>query len=435
VPSSSDDDFDRHHHRRRRQQQQQDHPPPSNGDGDRTASTGSNDEDDECYEDDESDSDESYESVLRRYASRGPRLRRTLWQLCSASLVVVQEVCLTCYLLARHRVATTATATATTTAIIIIPSSSAIERSTIAMYAALALVLLYNNNNNNDANKKKMKSDRRGGEPQRQQQQQQSRRTKVRQRAVDGALLAALLRLLASLLRSLTASYSSDTVQMLARIGMVVHVLACDYSYANGGDGNDNDDDNTGSNGMTMITHGELDHNDNDSTTTKGTDKDDDEGRKNGNNIHNSNNRRPSFRGGTVSFNAALFATTLLASRLNESSSNYSGDDVLSAYLFVSVAVVVFAFYPVTRNAVAASHPPESSRTYMYINYCRGSPYSTCTAFLENFNYTPWWSWSFSRFELFSFLPTIDKTTDNSCYVAHNDRDLRRNSTPPFRRR
>eukprot|EP00957_Ditylum_brightwellii_P060205 4573070-Ditylum_brightwellii.AAC.1 len=87
---------------------------------------------------------------------------------------------------------------------------------------------------------------------------------------------------------------------------MVVHVLACDYQYANG--------NITQPNGP----------------------------------LHQSveKTERPIFRGGIVSLNAALFSTALLASRLSSDS---------AAYAFVLYAVLLFAFYPEARHTMASN--------------------------------------------------------------------------------
>jgi phosphatidylinositol glycan class C protein len=113
-------------------------------------------------------------------------------------------------------------------------------------------------------------------------------------------------------LRTLTASYSSDTVNALAIGGMVVHLLACDYSYALG------------------ISKKKV---------SDGSNK-----RQAG---------RPTFSGGTVSLNAALFSTTLLASRLPTN---------VVSYAFISSAVILFAFYPAARHAIAKK---SQSREYL----------------------------------------------------------------------
>lgn len=135
----------------------------------------------------------------------------------------------------------------------------------------------------------------------------QDRRTKVRQRITDSFLLAFVLRFASSFLQSLTASYSSDTVHRLALLGMSCHVLVCDYSYANG--------------------HAT---------------------------IQASNVSRPIFGGGTFALNAALFSTTLLVSRIHDNQ---------TVFLFISLSVVVFAFYSTTRHDMARTHPAHSSGT------------------------------------------------------------------------
>jgi phosphatidylinositol glycan class C protein len=145
----------------------------------------------------------------------------------------------------------------------------------------------------------------------------QTKRTKVRQRLVDGFLLACLLRLSSSLLRSLTASYSSDTVQSLVYFGMLLHLMACDYAYANGKE--------------PLVTQK--------SSVL-------------------SRQKRPPFQGGTVSLNAALFSTTMLISRLQSN---------VSAFFVVCIAIVLFAFYPATRSAISASYPAHSSSKFVFL--------------------------------------------------------------------
>jgi phosphatidylinositol glycan class C protein len=117
----------------------------------------------------------------------------------------------------------------------------------------------------------------------------------------EALLLAGILRLLSSVLRTLTASYSSDTVYALAISGMLVHLLACDYSYANG--------------------HGR---------------------------------KKAAFAGGVMSLNASLFSTTLLASRLSSNA---------TVYVFVSTSVILFAFYPAARHTIAVTQPHASNGT------------------------------------------------------------------------
>ena len=144
------------------------------------------------------------------------------------------------------------------------------------------------------------------------------KRKRMLVRVSDAIILAAILRFLASVLRTLTASYSSDTVNALAIGGMVVHLLACDYSYALG-------------------------------ISTKGSDGDG--GDEQWGSTRRLHTGRPTFSGGTVSLNAALFSTTLLASRLPTNAMSYA---------FISSAVVLFAFYPAARHAIAARQSQSS---------------------------------------------------------------------------
>jgi len=120
----------------------------------------------------------------------------------------------------------------------------------------------------------------------------------------DLMLMVTLLRLLSSLLRSLTASYSSDTVSNLVALGLIVHLLACDYDYANG-------------------------------KCNRGRDL---------------KNLRQIFKGGTMSLNGALLSTTLLASRLSSD---------IHTFAFVSLSIIAFAFYPESRSYIAR-HAPSS---------------------------------------------------------------------------
>ena len=174
-------------------------------------------------------------------------------------------------------------------------SSSNVTRSTLIMITALLLVLFYGSR----------------------VETKQNKHVKLKQRATDVLLSAILLRFLASLLQSLTASYASDTMYALVMAGFVLHVLACDYSYANG-----------------HARYKDYEH------ATK----------------------RPIFHGGTVSLNSALFSTTLLVSRLQ----------IVEAYFFVYFAVVLFAFYPVTRNIIAVVYPARKSGTLYGYNRVSG---------------------------------------------------------------
>jgi hypothetical protein len=223
---------------------------------------------------------ETYQSVYDQFASTPQK--RSFWQLYSSSVVVVQEITLTIHLLARHRalLATNPRRYA---------ANYSVACSTIIIVGALLLILIYNS----------------------QVESKQNQPAKIKQRATDGILSAILLRLMASLLQSLTASYSSDTLYALVLVGFALHVLACDYSYANG-----------------RQLHLKVDAN---------------------------SFKRPMFHGGTVSLNSALFSTTLLVSRL----------DTTEAYFFVYFAVVLFAFYPATRNSIAAKYPTRESGEFV----------------------------------------------------------------------
>lgn len=229
----------------------------------------------------------SFAEVLDDSVVRPPRT--TLTRLCANTLVVVQEIALTSYLLERHNVA------------ILVESGKfdanlgvRVDRSSQLMCLALFMVVYF--------------SSRAEREP------TQKRSTKVRQRLVDGLLLACLLRFMSSLLRNLTASYSSDTVQSLVIAGLLLHLFACDYSYGNGQD--------------PLV-------------TLKG---------------HVTNRQgRPPFRGGTISLNAALFSTILLVSRLRSNA---------AAFFLVCVSICDFGFFPLSRSAISVSYPVHSSRKF-----------------------------------------------------------------------
>ncbi|CAM9921966.1 unnamed protein product, partial [Phaeothamnion confervicola] len=100
------------------------------------------------------------------------------------------------------------------------------------------------------------------------------------------ALFLATLRTMAPVLRTLTVSYSDDTIYALAITLSALHLAFHDYSYAN--------------------------------------------------------SASPHFRG-TLSLNAAMFATVLLASRLE------SNESVFALVLF---AIELFAFFPLARHRV-----------------------------------------------------------------------------------
>ena len=131
-------------------------------------------------------------------------------------------------------------------------------------------------------------------------------------RLCDLVLLAAILRLLSSLMRSLTASFSSDTVSTLVTVGWIAHLLACDYDYANG----------------------------------KGEMKAEIICSKNGS---RTSPTRQKFKGGYTSLSGALLSVTLLASRLSSD---------VHAFTFVSTSIIAFAFYPEHRANLARYRSP-----------------------------------------------------------------------------
>mmetsp|Transcript_31950 Transcript_31950/g.52743 ORF Transcript_31950/g.52743 Transcript_31950/m.52743 type:complete len:325 (+) Transcript_31950:188-1162(+) len=209
--------------------------------------------------------------------------------LCKNSLVVGQEFALACYFLARHRMAQYEEAGLARED----PTQQA--WSLIALPLSLLLVALFSNARRS--------------------------RQKTRTRLLDALLLAALLRLLAAVLKTLTASYSSDTVHALAITGMIIHLLGCDYAYANG---------------FTTGTRQHQEEPQEQSVSTATT------------SLLSSQQPQEPFLGGTMSLNAAFFSTTLLASRL---SSNWT------VHLFVSSSVTIFAFYPATRHGLFLKSP------------------------------------------------------------------------------
>lgn len=134
-------------------------------------------------------------------------------------------------------------------------------------------------------------------------------------RTIDALLIAGMLRFLSSVLRTLTASYSSNTVMALAFGGMVLHLLSCDYGFANG-----------------IITlKSTLEDDNNASGKIGGADMTYEHG-------------RPLFMGGTVAINCVFFSGVLLASRCPSDSISYS---------FLMVTVVLFANYPEARHTMA----------------------------------------------------------------------------------
>ena len=292
-------------------------------------------------DDDDDDSRFSYatrESIYGQYSS--VPLSKTFTTYCANNLVIVQEIFLTTYFLSGHRIALELDSAGATmnghqsqqqqqyTAFDIQLYKQRIDRSTMLVLATLMIVIIF-------SSRARQLGQQNQESPSSSRQPQQDKTAKIRQRSIDGLLLAILLRYIAGLLRSLTASYSTDTVQALAYSGMLVHLFACDYSYANG----------KRSVGPEAQRRRIIDKS---SLVVKVAKE------KNQSKAHLtvSSSRRPYFEGGTVSLNAALFATTLLVSRLSNA----------VAYVFCSIAVVMFGFYPEARNAIASSYPASKSR-------------------------------------------------------------------------
>lgn len=148
-----------------------------------------------------------------------------------------------------------------------------------------------------------------------------SKRYTIRHRSTDFGLMAILLRFLSAVLKTLTASYSSDTVYALSTVSLLLHLLTCDYDYANGLNSDDDDDDDE---------NGSLDC---DTASRSGVGY-----------YRKKNLERPTFKGGMVSLTSAFFATTLLASRLESN---------VAVYMFVCSSVILFALFPAARHLVA----------------------------------------------------------------------------------
>lgn len=210
----------------------------------------------------------TYEDVRRLY-ERKPTDFRPLWQIASQRLIIAQELVMVVYLWARYRVVMQEDDV----------RDDLVMLSNAVVLVAQALVIVYG-----------LRADR------------EHRSTRARERLIGALWMAAFLRLLSALLRSLTASYSSDTVHSVAQAALALHWMTCDYVYAQG---------------HTMVAS-------------------------------------KTFQGGAISLNAAFLAVILLVSRFPHDS---------DAYLFVCTAVALFALYPRTRNAICARYPPQSHGT------------------------------------------------------------------------
>jgi len=165
--------------------------------------------------------------------------RRSLVELMNSTLVVGQEVSMAVILLAVHREIVTHEESITEKR----SSQNALEhladKSSVAMalvYASMLVIAFYNQRalaaDSEGINHAECKEGEKAGHKQT-KQKKGHRRKKAIVRLSDGILLAVILRVISGLLRSLTASYSTDTVYALTITGMAVHLSACDYKFAN----------------------------------------------------------------------------------------------------------------------------------------------------------------------------------------------------------
>eukprot|EP00536_Pseudo-nitzschia_multiseries_P001724 jgi/Psemu1/294545/fgenesh1_pm.22_\ len=229
---------------------------------------------------------DSYDTIFQQFSSKPPP--KSLALLLSNTLALLQEFVLTSFLLAGHRAARVEELEYDRRRLVGIPTDGGIQSG--RLFTSLGLVwftLLITVVHNNFAN---------------------SKRYAIRHRFTDMILMGILLRYLSAVLKTLTASYSSDTVYALSTVSLFLHLVACDYDYANG-------------------LNGDVDDDGSDSPDSRKKTID-----------------RPTFKGGMMSLTSAFFATTLLASRLESNA---------AVFVFVSSSVILFALYPANRHLVA----------------------------------------------------------------------------------
>ncbi|CAB9527764.1 phosphatidylinositol glycan anchor biosynthesis, class C [Seminavis robusta] len=264
--------------------------------------------------------DETYQSLLQEFSSTLPP-KRSLTSMYRSSVTVAQEFALTCLFLARHRVVLWEDELLRHNSDHqhheLLWIQQKVNASQLLALLALILIAIFTNS--------------RAAPP-----PPQTRKAKVLQRLVDAIFSALFLRIQASVLQTLTASFSTDTVERLTVAGMVIHLVTCDYAYANGIVNPINI--NTTADATTVSSSVSSNKNNDDKLATQNKNKDDNTP---------SNNKRPTFQGGTVSLNAAFFSTILLASRLSSNA---------QVYVFVSLAIILFAFFPAARHAIS-QHP------------------------------------------------------------------------------
>ena len=185
---------------------------------------------------------------------------------------------------------------------------------------------------------------------------------KARHRITDGILLAVLIRLGASVLRGLTASYATDTVQALTIGCLAFHLVTCDYTYSTGRPTTTKQMNHVGPICSSNTTSG----------LERGPSGQGNDSMSNPNALPNKltitspstianhrNQGRPPFYGGTISLNASFLATVLCISRLQSNRTSYA---------YCALAVVLFGFYPQTRAELAATFPPHTSGTCVHIS-------------------------------------------------------------------
>ena len=270
----------------------------------------------------------TYESIYQQYAIR-PK-RRPLFRYVANSIVVVQEFVLTCYFLGWHRYLVLLQSDSTFLTSIRPFHGLFFDISTTVMYVALLLAVIFNARaitaSQNQMHPKNAST-------------AEFYRSKVMHRLVDAVILAFLLRFVSALLHDLTVSYSTDTVELLAALAMILHLIFCDYSYANG------------YRKPNVANATDAGHAAFGEEISVGVERQ----------LQAFENHRPSFMGGAMSLNAAFFATVLLISRFEESNTVTS----TSSFVFVSLSVILFAFYPVARHTISVKYPPHRSGTFL----------------------------------------------------------------------
>jgi len=226
---------------------------------------------------------DTYDATFQKFSSKP--IPKSLGFHLSNAMVLVQEFVLTCFLLAGHRAARLEELDYLRRREAGIPTDGGIHSSRLLTSLGLIwLTLVVAVVQNRFAN---------------------SKRYTIRHRFTDFLLMAILLRFLSAVLKTLTASYSSDTVYALSTMSLFFHLLTCDYDYANG--------------------FNDRENNDGDRNKAKTVE-------------------RPTFEGGMMSLTSAFFATILLASRLESN---------VAVYIFVCSSVILFALYPAARHLVA----------------------------------------------------------------------------------